>query len=291
MTKDEINNEILSVTLLKKFWEYKYNILIKSFLISVVVGGATFLMPNIYKADVLIIPAGMDKPSSKLSALGRFGGIASLAGINIGGEGDKVKNLAMIVSREFVWKFVRDNNLMSKLFPSKWDFDNKTWAVELDKVPTEWDVYRLFVMNGVLKVNENKNTGLVRLSIEWSDSDFAASWANKYVSDFNNYMRENAVQQSELNLIYLNKQLTKSSVTEINEALYDLISQEQKKAMLANTQKEYAFKILDKAVAPDRKIKPRRLLIVVAVALLAVFLFTMRLFLQERKALVSPTEK
>jgi len=51
--------------------------------------------------------------------------------------------------------------------------------------------------------------------------------------------------------------------------------------MLANTQKEFAFEVIDKAVAPDRKAKPKRSLIVILSTLVAGFLVVIYDFIRE----------
>ena len=87
--------------------------------------------------------------------------------------------------------------------------------------------------------------------------------------------------RSNKTLGYLNAELGKVKVADMRQALFDLISQEQKKAMLASTQKEYAFRVLDKAVAPDMRSSPKRSRIVILAALLAGFFATIGIFIRE----------
>jgi uncharacterized protein involved in exopolysaccharide biosynthesis len=51
--------------------------------------------------------------------------------------------------------------------------------------------------------------------------------------------------------------------------------------MLANTQKEFAFQVIDKAVAPDKKAKPKRSLIVILSAFVTGFLVVIFVFVRE----------
>lgn len=59
---------------------------------------------------------------------------------------------------------------------------------------------------------------------------------------------------------------------EIRESLYTLIESETKNAMLANAKDEFAFKIIDPAVAPEKRVRPKRTLIVMAAGLLGGFI-------------------
>jgi len=51
--------------------------------------------------------------------------------------------------------------------------------------------------------------------------------------------------------------------------------------MLANTRVQYAFSVVDKAIAPDEKSKPKRALIVILATFVAGFLAVIFVFIQE----------
>ena len=97
----------------------------------------------------------------------------------------------------------------------------------------------------------------------------------------NQHLREYAIEQSEQKLAYLNQELAHTKVEENRQTLYSLISQEQKKAMMANTQQDFAFRVLDHAVVPDKKLKPKRLNIVILTAFVVGFLCIIFVFVQE----------
>ncbi|RME60088.1 hypothetical protein D6779_02815, partial [Candidatus Parcubacteria bacterium] len=68
---------------------------------------------------------------------------------------------------------------------------------------------------------------------------------------------------------------------DVRQALFELISQEQKKAMLAHTRVQYAFKVLDPASPPDKKTKPNRALIAILATFVAGFLALIWVFVRE----------
>ena len=143
------------------------------------------------------------------------------------------------------------------------------------------DVYRLFTKGEVLNVDTNKKTGLITVAVEWKDAALAADWANSLVERLNQYLAQQAVARSENNLKYLNEQLMNTQIEEMRQTLFSLIGNEQKNAMLAKTQKEFAFKVLDPAVEPDKKIKPKRSLIVILTTFVAGFLAILYAFIKE----------
>jgi len=262
-------------------WKKKWLIVSTAFIAAVIAAGISLTMPNIYRAEVLLAPVSEDGKAGGLSsALGSLGGLASLAGVSMPSGGNVEENIAILKSREFLWSFIKDKKLMPILFEDAWDAEAKQWQeTDLDKQPSLWDAYRLF--NGLLSVSTDKKSGLVDIAVEWADADLAAQWSNELVLRLNQYLRQKAIAKSHSTLHYLNEELAKTQVEDQRRALFELISQEQKKAMLANTQKQFAFQIIDKAVAPDKKSKPKRALIVILTAFVAGFLAVIAVFIRE----------
>jgi len=100
--------------------------------------------------------------------------------------------------------------------------------------------------------------------------------------------REEGISVLEEKAIQLFNQLNNQSslipliqVEENRQALFELISQEQKQAMLANTQQDFVFRVIDPASVPDKKIKPKRAIIVVLSAFVVGFLCIIFVFIQE----------
>jgi uncharacterized protein involved in exopolysaccharide biosynthesis len=148
------------------------------------------------------------------------------------------------------------------LFADRWDTASGKWKAEM-KPPTQSDAYELFDKR-VRIVDDDTESGLVRLAIEWTDPVLAARWANLLVDRLNELMRRRAIDEAERSLEYLRTQITEVSSIEVQQALYNLVESQLKQSMMANVQKQFAFKVIDPAVAPDRNkyIKPKRLFIV-----------------------------
>ena len=264
-------------------WKKRLFIVGAALVAGVLAVGISLMMPNIYRAEALLAPMGDEESKGGLSSmLGGLGGIASLAGVSLGGNSSVEENIAVLKSREFIWGFVKDEKLMPILFADVWDVEHKQWfEKDEDDQPTLWDAWRLLVEDGIMNVNLDEGSGLVRLSLDWEDPEQAARWVMKLVDRVNTYLREEAITQSERKLKYLKNELNKTKIAENRQALYGLISSEQKQAMLANTQQDFVFRVIDPAVAPDKKIKPKRALIVLAAAFVTGFLCIIFVFIQE----------
>jgi len=277
------DDEINLLDLWKVLVDYKTLILIVTALATIIALLTALFMPPVYRAEVLLAPATQEDGSRFSAMASQFGGLASLAGIDVGGGGSSLDEaIALLNSREFTNKFIRDEKLLSVLFEQEWDADNKQWQ---DKVPTEWEAYKLF--DAIRMINVDRKTGLIILAIEWKAPEQAADWANKLVQRINIKLRNEAILKSEKSIQYLNNELKRTSVIEVKQSIYKLIEAQTKNKMLANTQHEYAFRVLDPAVAAEEKIKPQRKLIVVLGfilgAMLSVFLAFFLKFIKNQR--------
>jgi uncharacterized protein involved in exopolysaccharide biosynthesis len=243
-------------------------------LVGVVTGACTVLallaslvMTPIYRAETLLVPV-TDKDAGSLAALvGQFGGLAELAGLSLGTGTDTDESIATLKSRELTAAFVTKEKLLPLLFPGRWDATNKKWIKHWwefwlkDSKPTQWDAYKIFD-DDIRAVSIDRKTNLVSLSVEWKDPVLAAKWANDLVREVNDARRQEAVQEADKSIHYLEQELAKTGSVEVQKSIYKLIEAQAKNKMLASTREEYAFKVIDPAVAPEKKVKPKRVLIV-----------------------------
>lgn len=237
-----------------------------SLVFAVITAGVSLALPDVYRGEVTIAPAEANQQSS--FPLPGIEGLASLAGIAMPAAEKLEEHLAVLRSRAFVWRFIREYKLMPILFEDQWDAENGDWEDDdVENQPNEWDAYRFFIRK-VFSVNKDAKTGLVQVSVDWYDPQLAADWANEIIELLNEHLRTIAIERSRRNLDYLNQELEGIKVSEMRQTLYQLIEQEQRTAMIVNTQKEYAFRVLDPAIAPDRKIRPKRAILTVLAGLL-----------------------
>jgi hypothetical protein len=228
------------------------------------VGGAVFAlaamqMPFLYRAEATIAPVESNN-SIGSSLRGQFGGLAALAGIDLGSSGTrKEESFATLASLGFARDFITSENLMPVLFPEKWDANAKAWRTDVE-APTMGQAVSVFTRD-VRSVTLDRKTGLVNIRVEFTSAELAAHWANRMVELVNDRLRNDATQNSQRSIEYLNRELTKTNVVELRQAIYRLIENQVNNAMLANVQREYAFRFIDRAVAPEKRFSPRRTLL------------------------------
>ncbi len=244
-------------------WRNKWFVLCLTMLITVSVGFAARSMPKSYRAVVLLSAATTS--ASQMGGAGglasQFGGLASLAGISVGGgDTQKAESLAVLQSEALTEKYIRDNNLLPLLYRDKWDATKSQWKdPRPGKAPTLWTGNAYFKKN-IRAVKNDPKTGLVNMTITYTDPVIAAKWANDLVKLTNDYLRDKAVHESERNILYLNEEAAKTNIVEARLAMYKILESELNKEMLARGNSEYAFKILDPAFVPERAFSPDVLL-------------------------------
>jgi uncharacterized protein involved in exopolysaccharide biosynthesis len=239
--------------------------------VAVVTAVISLLMAKVYRAQVLIAPVAQSNGGVAGGLRNQLGGLAALAGLDLSSAGQrKEEYLATLSSESFAREFIQSQNLLPILFADRWDASAGHWKTDAP-APTLAAAVRKFTRS-VRFVEEDHKTGLITVTVEWSSPQLAASWANELVDRVNERIRAEATRDSERSIEYLNKELEKSSVVELHQAIYRLIEDQVNQAMLAAVQREYAFRVIDPAVAPELRIRPQRTLMVMVGALLGMLL-------------------
>jgi uncharacterized protein involved in exopolysaccharide biosynthesis len=233
-----------------------------------------FVARNWYRAEVLMKLADQKQNQGLLGGLSGsgLGGLASLAGIEIGGENKSAEALAVLRSREFAEAFIKDLNLLPVFFYRDWDASAKRWkSSEIDKQPDIRDGIKYFE-KAILTVKEDKKTGLITLSVDWTDPATAAAWADLLVERANDRMRQRAIADSDGSVRYLKQELAAATVLALQQSIARVLEIDLQKLALANADKEYAFRVIDHAQVPKRKWveHPHRVLIVLGAFFLGV---------------------
>lgn len=261
----------------------------RSIAIAVLLGVAyaLFATPR-YTATVVVQPVE-EQPAGAAGALAsKFGGIASLAGINLGGGGNKEEYLAILRSRELAEKFIRSHDVAPKLMPALWDEESKSWKAKppwttrlkrrlrgmLATIsgdagwherhgaePTMGELYRKFDEK-LRAIDEDLKTGLVSVSFTLEEPELAARWVNDYVAMANEEIRARTIREAEAAVSYLKAEAERTNDMQLKNAIFDLIQSQMQRIATAKARPEYAFRVIDPAVVPEKPSQPRRVLAV-----------------------------
>ena len=244
-------------------------------------------IPNQYKATAVLAPAQSDGGGLS-SALGQLGGLASLAGVSIGGGESSESQIAQEIMKSwsFVEGFIAENDLEVEVYAAKgwskssgelkidddvYDIDAQAWLLEdpeTDEVrpPTSWELFERF--SETLSVSQDKQSGLVSVSIEYYSPILAKEWLDLYIAAINEHMQTRQVAKVTSNISYLEAQIAKTAIAEMREVFYTIIEEQTKNKMVAEASPDYAFVAVSPSMVPEEKSQPKRALICVLGALL-----------------------
>jgi uncharacterized protein involved in exopolysaccharide biosynthesis len=277
-SEDEIDlRELFSV-----IWQGKYLIIAITAIFAI--GSVIFAIkqPNIYKSEALLAPADAEQGGGGLAALaGQFGGLASMAGINLGGGGGADKTqlaIEVMKSRQFFSNFTIEHDILPDLMavkswdivtknlvydPEIYDANNKVWTRKvsppLEPEPSMQESYKEF--SRIFSVKKTKETGMVIVSIEHVSPSVAQQWVAWLVQDINKVMKERDVLEAMRSTVFLKKQIALTNVADVRSMLYKMIEEQAKIIMFSEVRDEYIFETVDPSIIPEEKHKPQRALI------------------------------
>lgn len=251
-TQLQADDEIDLFGLVDLVWRRRWLVIAITAIAGVIAVVMALLAEPVYRAQVVVTEVRDNTSAGGVggSLLGQLGGLANLAGINIGAADDVSRsNQAVLKSRHLAEEFVRRNKLVPEMFRKS------------KLKPTLWRAVESF-KGGVVTISDDIRQGKTTIAVEWTDPALAAKWANGYVALANELIRARALEDASRNVAYLKEQIALTGVVELQRVMYALIQSETKTLMLANARAEYAFAVVDPAVVPELRIRPARTLMV-----------------------------
>jgi uncharacterized protein involved in exopolysaccharide biosynthesis len=207
---------------------------------------------KVYESEVVLFPKEFPPSSGLTSQLGQLGGIAGLMGLNLGGSGVRDEALAVLRSRIFISDFIQDNALLPQIADASvmplWLFPPRAMRLT-DAVD--------YFESKVRTVYDDKQLGVVRITIRWPEPYAAAEIANRMASELNKKVREEAIRESTQNVEYLRSELEKAQLVSLSQSISSLLEGEMQRLMVARGREDYAFRILDPAEPATRPVWPR----------------------------------
>ena len=238
------------------------------------------MLPNIYQSKATLM--AVEQSSGMSGMVGRYSGMASLAGISLDSKsGSKDQEaIARIKSFEFFSNnFLPNMKLENLMAVKKWnqasntltyyagDFNSESrqWLRKAkpprSNIPTSQEAYEEFVE--IMSVNKDKKTNLVTLMVEHKSPFIAQQWVEIMINQIDQVMRDQDKQTATKSIEYLNSLAPTVINEDIKKALSALQQEQMKRLMMVEANDNYVFKVLDSPIAAELKSKPRRSLIVI----------------------------
>ena len=237
-------------------------------------------LPNIYESKALLAPKG-ESGAGGLAGLARqYGGLASLAGINIGGGGGEASRSRMaqlkIQSLDFFTRHLYEKVVRDLMAVDYWeaasgkliynsdifDIKSQTWLGEAsnprNSKPSAQQAHKAFL--GVLALSEDKGTSLVTIAIKHQSPVVARAWVVLIIEAITEELRGSDVEEAQGSIAFLEQQRAQTSLVSLDEVFAQLIEEQTKTIMLANVSEDYVFNVIDPPVVPELKSEPDRAL-------------------------------
>ncbi len=162
---------------------------------------------------------------------------------------------ARLGSRKFTMRFLDEHNVYRHLYPERWLAAEGRWVDGFE--PDRGEALTRF-RDQVRSIDTDEETDIVSVAMSWPDPAVARDWANAYVQSFNEFMRERTLEDVARKHAFLEAELRRSDVVEIQQSLYRLIEAQTAIAMLASAREEYVLEIIDPAALPYRSFNMSR---------------------------------
>ena len=226
-----------------------------------------------YTVEVSLSPT--QEQTFDIGNLGRLGGLASLAGVQLpsGGTAEFNTFQAMLGSQEVALRLFSNEHLMQRLFADEWDEGRKSF---LEPIPSALgNVKRLLktLLTGEgegayiapnaarlaltvyrnVQVSEDKSSGMLKLSMESAEPKLASDLMLALIRETDSFLKERFVVAGSEALQFYQQKISKARSREHREALAKLIAIEEQKLMFATREGPFVVEIM---MGPDQSLRP-----------------------------------
>jgi capsular polysaccharide biosynthesis protein len=291
--QDAQNEDIEISEVFKFLWDQRILILTFSILGALISASYALILPNVYQSRGVVTV--VDDSVSGLSGLAsQYSGLASIAGVDIGGgAGQNATAVAMarIKSFDFFRDYLYDDLIVNLSAVSYWDADSNQlildptifdaskgkWGQNENGVsmkPTPQSAFLDYL--GAISITHTKSNGFIDIVVEHQSPFVAKRWVTKIIESVGMDLRAKEIDEAQRSLDFLSGKLQETNVVALSETYSQLIEEQLKRITLAKAAENYAFDVVQQPYVRERKSAPNRKVIVIigliTGAFLAIFL-------------------
>jgi len=206
-----------------------------------------FILTPWYRATAML------RPNSQQAVAGKLSGLAMVGGPSLGemvtGVGEQTEAaeeyMQILRSYDFTIALVNQYNLRDVVFPNLSDSQRK---------PTDWSIYRRF--QGRFDCEYDRLGGSLTLHFMDRDPAVARRVLGLYIKNLSDKLRQAEAHSASLAAYALKDEASHSSDVLLQTELFQLMAHQLEQEKLAQVESDFAFKIIQSPVVPDRPYKP-----------------------------------
>ena len=288
-------DEIDLAALFKTIWDGKLKIILVAFVFAVASVFYALSLPNIYTSTLKLVPTAQEDEGGLSSLASKYGGLASMAGINLGGSGagNSIEHAVELMnSWPYIEAFVEKHDLKVTFMATKgWNaktnellFDETKYDVTKQKwlskeswfssglesqEPTSFETYE-DIKKDFISVSFDDELGVFTISVNHYSPTVAYELTKKLKNDINEYFRIQDKKEALASIQFIENKIENTANSQMREVFYSMIESHTQKIMMTEINEEYLVKTLipAKIAEPKQKSKPKRGLIVIVSTML-----------------------
>ena len=268
-------------------WSNRFLIIIFPLLVGSITALYNLTLSDEYRAEILLATAESKAQGPSIAQ----GGLAAMAGISLPSGTDDKTLIAIetVKSKKFISEFlIRHEALPALMAPISWNSTEDILEVgeyhgSIQQATEQWK--RIFTVEKLSKVEP-----FVLMTITHISPTQARDWLVYIVEDLNKILSQRDVAEVKESIKYLEEQISNTNVSDLKQLFYGMIESQTSKAMLAEVRSEYAFRVIDPAIAPELKHSPHRAVITlqsVIYSFIAIIVLSVMLYINNYKILFS----
>ncbi len=282
------SDEIDLTALIQELIDKRLKIAIVTSIFAFISVAYSLFLPNNFSSFAVIKGASQvsDQMASSVS------GLARIAGLPLSMQSDDTIYLIEVLKSFDLFKENLDRNSSYKKKLAAVDYyddssekivykneiyDSKqnTW-VKVE--PSFQEIYRSVIVPSLEVKQKLRNANLIEIKFTHQSPFFAKEYVTSLIETLNESSKKKDLEETEKSIMYLQETFKDTSQSQVRNSISDLLTNQLKKRMYANSRTDYLVEIVEYPFVPELKSSPRRSIIVLNSTLVG-FLLSLLYFL------------
>ena len=282
------SDEIDLTALIQELIDKRLKIAIVTSIFAFISVAYSLFLPNNFSSFAVIKGASQvsDQMASSVS------GLARIAGLPLSMQSDDTIYLIEVLKSFDLFKENLDRNSSYKKKLAAVDYyddssekivykneiyDSKqnTW-VKVE--PSFQEIYRSVIVPSLEVKQKLRNANLIEIKFTHQSPFFAKEYVTSLIETLNESSKKKDLEETEKSIMYLQETFKDTSQSQVRNSISDLLTNQLKKRMYANSRTDYLVEIVEYPFVPELKSSPRRSIIVLNSTLVG-FLLSLVYFL------------